>query len=131
MNLREKSDTRAVLVSGGHPSRYYIVHPCLTSEITFSQHEYMIHQVTRNDLGNRLVSVIYSRILVPMYFYFRYLNQNEYFDNVIYLKKNNFVVKVGKTCTDAIALYIDMEIKWGGGIEQNITYTKLDFDQFV
>ena len=48
-----------------------------------------------------------------MYFYFRYVNQNEHFDNVIYLykKKNSFVVRVGKTCTDAIALYIDMERK--------------------
>ena len=60
----------------------------------------------------RLVSVIQSRILVSMYFYFfRYLNQNEHFDNVIYLKKNSLVVRVGKTGTDAIALYIDMERK--------------------
>ena len=44
-----------------------------------------------------------------MYFYFRYVNQNEHFDNVINLKKNSCVVRVGKTCTDAIALYIDME----------------------
>ena len=43
-----------------------------------------------------------------MYFYFRYINQKEHFDNVIYLKKS-FVVRVGETCTDAIALYIDME----------------------
>ena len=48
-----------------------------------------------------------------MYFYFRYVNKNEHFD-VIYLKKNSFVVRVGKTCTDAIALYIHMEKKiWG------------------
>ena len=90
-----------------------IVHPCLTSKITFSQHEHMIHQVTRTDLGNRLVSVIYSRILVSMNFYFRYVNRNEHFDNVIYLKKNSCVVRVGKTCTDAIALYIDMQRKRG------------------
>ena len=48
-----------------------------------------------------------------MYFFFRYVNQNENFDNVIYLKKKNFVVRVGKTCADAIALYIDMERKRG------------------
>ena len=50
-----------------------------------------------------------------MYFYFRYINHYEHFYNVIYLLKNNsFVVRVGKTCTDAIALYIDMERKEGG-----------------
>ena len=38
-----------------------------------------------------------------MYLYFWYVNQNEHFDNVIYLKKHIFVVRVGKTCTDAIA----------------------------
>ena len=47
-----------------------------------------------------------------MYLYYRYVNQNEHFDNVIYLKKNSFVVRVKKTCTDAIALYIDMKRKW-------------------
>ena len=63
-----------------------------------------------------------------MYLYFRYINQNEHFDNLIYLKKQ-FVVRVGKTCTDTRALYIDMEIKRrGGGIGPNIRYTKLDFD---
>ena len=53
-----------------------------------------------------------------MYFYFRYVNQNKHFDNVIYLKKNSFVVRVGKTCTDAIALCIDMKRKRGKKIEK-------------
>ena len=44
-----------------------IVHPCLTSKITYSQHEPMIHQVTRTDLGDGLLSVIKSRILVSIW----------------------------------------------------------------
>ena len=52
-----------------------------------------------------------------MYFHFRYVNQKEHFDNVIYLKKS-FVVRVGETCTDAIALYIDMEKKGGKNFDK-------------
>ena len=57
-----------------------------------------------------------------MYF-FRYVKQNEHFDNVIYHYENSFVVRVGKTCSNTIALYIDMELKRGKQIGQNITYT--------
>ena len=63
-----------------------------------------------------------------MYFYFRYVNQNEHFNNVIHLK-NSCVVRVGKTCTDATDLYIDIKRKREKKIEKNITYHKLDFDQ--
>ena len=56
-----------------------------------------------------------------MYFYFRYVNQNEH--NVTYLKKNSFLVRVGKTCTDAIASYIDMERKGGEGELDKILHT--------
>ena len=42
---------------------------------------------------------------------------------------NSFVVRLGKICADAISLYIDMERKRGKKFGQNITNTKLDFDQ--
>ena len=44
------------------------------------------------------------------------------------LKKNSFVIRVGTTCTDAIALYIDMERKKGDKIGQYSINSKLDFD---
>ena len=66
-----------------------------------------------------------------MYFYFWYVNHYEHFDNVIYLTKKQFVVRVGKTCNDALTLYIALERKGGGELDkilhtpnQTLTNTK-------